>query len=178
MDKRTKGWVIGAGIAAGVVALGVGGLVIGFARYEQRARRAWKEKALPEIASRADDSEWIAGQSRLLNDADAGFEQGVIGPGWLTDGMILMQSGEWLVYKSHCSKAAPHNVRDICLAKGSDGRWYYTTCHFCVGMVALVMMQEDQPPDLPYFVKRYHFREFDGESDECLKETETVADDL
>jgi hypothetical protein len=77
-------------------------------------------------------------------------------------------------------------VRDICLAKGSDGRWYYTTCHFCVGMIALMMMQEEvaqpyfpnpqQPPDLTFFISRYHLREFDGVSDECLKETKTFPD--
>ena len=94
--------------------------------------------------------------------------------------MILMRSGEWLVYKSHCNKAPPHNVMDIFLAKGSDGKWYYTTCHFCLGMLALRMMQEElddeRPSDLAFFAKRYHLREFDGRSDECLKETKTFPD--
>jgi len=178
MKKRTKGCLIAAGIVAGALAVGIAALILGFLKYSQYARRAWKEKTLPEIASRADDDAWVAAQIELLGNPDVGYEQGVLAQGWLTDGMILTASGEWLVYKSHCHKAPPHIVRDIFLAKGSDGKWYYTTCHFCVGMVALLMMQEEQPPDLAFFVKRYHLREFDGRSDECLKETKSFPDDL
>jgi hypothetical protein len=178
MKKRTKGCLVAAGIVTGALLVGIAALILVFLKYSEHARRAWKEKALPEIASRAEDDAWLSAQIELLGNPDAGYEQGVIAQGWLTDGMILMGSGEWLVYKSHCSKAPPHIVRDICLAKGSDGKWYYTTCHFCVGMVALLMMQEEQPPDLEFFVKRYHLREFDGRSDECLKETKSFPDDL
>ena len=107
-----------------------------------------------------------------------GGSRRVIAKGWLTDSMILMESGERLVYRSHCRKQAPRNVSDIFLAAGSDGKWYYTTCHFCVGMVALLMMQDEQPPDLAFFVERYHLQEFDGTSDDCLQETKTFPDDL
>lgn len=85
--------------------------------------------------------------------------------------MILMQSGEWLVYKSHCNKRPPHYVSDIFLAKGSNGKWFYSTYHFCVGMLVLRMDQDIQPPSLDYFVTEYDLREFDGKSDECLKAT-------
>jgi hypothetical protein len=173
MKKRTKRWLIAAGIAVGVVFLAMAGLVFGFPKYAAHARKAWKERALPQIASRANESAWVSKQIALLGDADAGQEDGLIAQGWLTDGMILMKSGEWLVYKSHCNKAPPHSVSDIFVAKGSDGKWYYSTCHFCVGMAALLMVQEDQPPNLAFFVKRYQLREFDGKSDECLKETKT-----
>lgn len=97
----------------------------------------------------------------------------VLEEGWLTDKIILTGSGEWLVYMSHCSKAKPHNVKDIFLAKGSDGKWYYSTFHFCVGMVGLRGEQETRPPDLKMFVHEYNLHEFDGKSDECLKETKT-----
>jgi hypothetical protein len=92
--------------------------------------------------------------------------------------MILMESGEWLIYRSHCSKEPPHNVEDICIAHGSDGKWYYTTCHFCVDMVALTMMQDEQLKDLAGFVRRYHLRQFDGKSNECLKKTKQFPDEL
>ena len=92
--------------------------------------------------------------------------------GWLTDKLILMKSGEWLVYKSHCSKEEPHIVRDIFLAKGSDGKWYYSTFHFCVGMCVL-RMEETQPPNLSAFVHEYNLREFDGHSDESLRLTKS-----
>ena len=87
--------------------------------------------------------------------------------------MVLMASGEWLVYRSHCNKVPPHQVRDIFLAKGSNGKWYYGTCHFCVRMCGLVIMQHEQPYDLTTFAERYDLREFDGVSDECLQATRT-----
>jgi hypothetical protein len=142
-----------------------------------RARRAWKEAAIPEIARRADDKDWVAKETAMLKESSE-REPRVIAEHWLNDRMILMANGEWLVYKSHCHKVPPHDVRDICLAKGSDGKWYYTTCHFCVGMTALRMMQRTQPTDLASFAKRYHLREFDGKSDECLKETKAFPDQL
>ena len=141
-----------------------------------RARKEWKERALPEIARLADDREWVAREAYRLSKAGAGRQEGVIAEGWLTDRMILMRTGEWLVYKSHCNKRPPRNIRDIFLAKGSDGKWYYSTCHFCVGMSALLMMQEVQPSDLPTFVRLYNVNEFDGKSDKCLEETKAFPD--
>lgn len=150
-----------------------------------RARKEWKERAISEIRGYADDPAWVSREVSRLRTRDPADAKGVIAEGWLSDRMILMKSGEWLVYNSHCHEAPPHNVREICLAKGSDGKWYYTTCHFCVGMVALMMMQEEaaqpnfddlRPSDLAFFAKRYHLREFDGRSDECLKETKTFPD--
>lgn len=40
-------------------------------------------------------------------------------------------------------------------------------------MVALMMMQPNQPADLATFTNRYDLRVFDGKSDECLKPTST-----
>jgi hypothetical protein len=139
-------------------------------RYRFRvARRQWKNDALPAIANWAADKKWRAEQvdllTRLTND------QPVLAEPWLTDKFILMQNGEWLVYRSHCSKEAPHTVNDIFLARGSDGNWYYSTFHFCVRMVALLGEQETQPPNLAMFAHEYNLRRFDGRSDECLKET-------
>jgi hypothetical protein len=167
-------YVVAALLVCAVLALPLLGW---FHRWQtQRARKDWKEKAIPEISRLADDREWVDQEASKLAAAGTGHMEGVIAEGWLTDRMIRMRTGEWLVYKSHCSKAPPHNVRDIFLAKGSDGKWYYTTCHFCVGMVALLMMQEVQPSDLASFVRLYNFAEFDGKSDECLKETKAFPD--
>jgi hypothetical protein len=137
----------------------------------QPARRQWKEEAIPLIAKWADDQKGRAQEIGALTNRTA--ETRVLEAGWLTDKMILMGSGEWLIYKSHCSKEAPHLVNDIFLAKCSDGRWYYSTFHFCVRMVALRMEQETQPPNLAMFVHEYNLRPFDGQSDDCLKETAT-----
>jgi hypothetical protein len=137
----------------------------------QAARRHWKNDAIPAIANGADDRSWRTQEIEMLTRHTN--DQRVIEEGWLTDKIILMQSGEWLVYKSHCSKVKPRLVKDIFLAKGSDGKWYYSTFHFCVGMCALRLEQETQPPNLAMFVHEYNLRQFDGQSDECLKETKT-----
>ena len=138
----------------------------------QKARKHWKDDAIPAIARRAEDQNWRAQEIEVLTKRTT--DQRVMAEGWLTDKMILMKSGEWLVYKSHCSKEQPHLVRDIFLAKGSDGKWYYSTFHFCVGMCTLLMEQETQPANLAEFVHEYNLREFDGRSDECLKQTKSM----
>ena len=149
-----------------------GGLSIwwGFQNTGQRARRAWKNEALPKIKKMSDDMVWVTREIEKLKDDN---HPQIFEAGWLTDRLILMANGEWLVYESHCSKDKPHLVSDIFLAKGSNGKWYYSTFHFCVGMVALCMEQESAPPDLSMFVTEYNLQEFDGSSDECLQPTGT-----
>ncbi|HTY87349.1 MAG TPA: hypothetical protein VMB80_07785 [Candidatus Acidoferrum sp.] len=171
MNRKTKAYFV-----AGVVLLGI--LAVAFASlawYPKHARRAWKEAALPEIRQLADDSNWVSREIHSLGATNSG--QGhIIAERWLSDHMILMQDGEWLVYKSHCGKEAPHRVSDIFLAKGSNGKWYYSTCHFCVGMCVLVMLQDTPPIDLATFARVYHLKEFDGVSDACLLPTQTFPD--
>ena len=119
-------------------------------------RRQWKNDALPVIANLAKDKSWREKEVEIL--AKPTEDEHVIVKGWLTDKLILMENGEWLVYRSHCAKAKPHTVKDIFLAKGSDGNWYYSTFHFCVGMVGLRGEQETQPPNLAMFVHEYNLR--------------------
>lgn len=152
---------------------------VALARYKTfSARRNWKEEAIPTITRLADDKNWVRKEIDFLTDGKSGPGQRLLAYQWLSDRMILMESGEWLIYRSHCHKEPPHDVEDICIAKGSDGKWYYTTCHFCVNMTALKMMQDDQPKNLDHFVRRYHLRTFDGESDECLKTTKGIPNEL
>ena len=141
-----------------------------FLTTEQDGRRAWKNETLPKIKEMAEDKAWVTREIKKLKE-DRGPQ--IIETGWLTDHLILMTNGEWVVYESHCSKAKPHSVKDIFLAKGSNGKWYYSTFHFCVGMVSLRMGQETAPSDLSTFAAEYNLREFDGSSDECLKPTGT-----
>ena len=82
--------------------------------------------------------------------------------------MILMRKGEWLAYTNVCRKQDRH-IYDLFLARGSDGRWYYSTYHFCIGMIVLRM--EEQPEDLAEFARTYFLRTFDGRSDDCLQKT-------
>ena len=118
----------------------------------------------------------------MLASGSANEGNTIISEPWLSERMMLMKSGEWLVYRSHCHKEEPRNVEDICIAKASNGRWYYTTCHFCVRMIGLLMLQgnqeEEQPKDLAWFLNNYQFKEFDGRSNECLKTTKAFPDNL
>ena len=134
----------------------------------QAARRHWKNDAIPAIAKLAEDKRWLSQEIGILTNRTA--DQRVLAEGWLTDKLILMRSGEWLIYRSHCSKEKPHFVKDIFLAKGSDGNWYYSTFHFCVGMITL-RGEETQPPNFAMFAHEYNLRQFDGRSDDCLQET-------
>ncbi len=176
MKMNRKRWLIAVAVLLTIVAGVFLCLPWAVRQHQYLARKDWKAGAIPEIAKFANDSKWVSEEIALLGSEEATGGQRIIADRWLTDRMVLMASGEWLVYKSHCSKAPPHQVRDIFLGKGSNGRWYYSTCHFCVGMCALVMMQDMPPYDLATFALRYHLKEFDGVSDECLQQTQTFPD--
>ena len=176
MKPNRKRWLISFAVLLAIVAGALLCLPWAVRQRQYLARKSWKEGAIPEIAKLANDSKWVSEEIAILGSGEATGSQRIIADRWLTDRMVLMASGEWLVYKSHCSKAPPHQVRDIFLAKGSNGRWYYSTCHFCVGMCALVIMQGEPPYDLVTFALRYHLKEFDGVSDECLQQTQTFPD--
>jgi hypothetical protein len=55
------------------------------------------------------------------------------------------------------------------LGHGSDGRWFYSSFHFCNYMA--MVSGEDAPGGIAEFTNRYAVRQFDGQSDECLKHT-------
>jgi hypothetical protein len=130
------------------------------------ARRAWKEKAIAEISSQMTDPAWPSNEVARLSH---------LGPSdpsdsdrWLSDRLIVMRNGDWLTYRSVCQKEK-RRIADLFIGRGSDGRWYYSTFHFCIGMLDLKM--EDQSEDLPAFVKAYYLASFDGHSDQCLQKT-------
>jgi hypothetical protein len=130
------------------------------------ARRAWKNDSLAQIAARADDADWRKQeQIRLSNQ-----EVHSLGSSerWLSDQLILMSNGDWLIYTNVCHKQKGH-IHDLFLAKGSDGQWYYSTYHFCSGM--MVLREEEQSATRADFVRTYSLRPFDGHSDDCLQQT-------
>ncbi|MFO1520957.1 MAG: hypothetical protein U1F77_17930 [Kiritimatiellia bacterium] len=174
--KLRRKWIIRcSAFLGGAVILAVAVFAYGLPKYRQHARLAWKTAALPEIKRLAEDPAWVADQMRMLAGT-APATGGVLAAPWLSEHMILMKNGEWLVYKSHCNKVPPRRVSDIFLARGSNGQWYYSTCHFCVGMCALILQQEDQPRDIDTFERLYHLKKFDGLSDDCLQETGMAPD--
>jgi hypothetical protein len=90
---------------------------------------------------------------------------------WLSDNFMLMRNGEWLVYQNRCSKEdskAPVRL-NLFIGKGSDGKWYCSTWHFCVGMLNLRM--DGQPESLAVFQIAYYAEPFDSTAKNCPKDT-------
>ena len=131
------------------------------------ARSTWKDRALAGISRRAADTNWLGSEiSRLHGMTNSVLES----DRWLSPQLILMTNGEWMVYRSICRKEN-FWVRDLFLGRASDGRWYYSTYHFCINMCALGRMGEGQPSSLADFAQTYYLKPFDGRSDECLQST-------
>jgi hypothetical protein len=89
-------------------------------------------------------------------------------PWWVGENLVLMTNGEYLIYAfRHGNNMGwpPH----LFLARGSDGRWFYSSFHFCNGLIAACA--PPPPGSIDEFAKRYGAYEFDGKSDECLKTT-------
>lgn len=135
-------------------------------RLHSKARKDWKDNAAVEIARRASHTNWLLAETEMLRKrvahdrADSGA--------WFSDHLILVTNGEWLVYESKCSKE-DSRIHDIFIGRGSDNRWYYSTFHFCIGMLNL--REEEPSASLAEFREKYFLQEFDGRSDDCLKKT-------
>jgi hypothetical protein len=162
--KRNKMLLVAAGLAL-VVALGFM-LAMSSPRLHSKARKQWKNEAIQDIAKRVSDDDWV--KSELLRIREKMAQAGENSDAWYSGHMVVATNGEWLVFSSKCSKE-DRRIHDIFIGRGSDGKWYFSTFHFCVRMLSLQM--EDQPADLATFVSTYFLREFDGQSDECLKMT-------
>ena len=129
----------------------------------KNARRVWKTTALQQIDSTSfTDKKILSELDQIRNPtSDLNF-------GWAHEHVILMENGEFLVYAwLHGSNNGL--VDHLFLAHGTDGKWYYSTYHFCNRMAAIL---GDKPANtISEFSKRYFVYEFDGKSDECLKHT-------
>lgn len=151
--KMKKGCIVALLIAVAVSA----GVFIGLPAWWRTTRHAAGEQFRRDAVRQI--QEW----------AEAGWEYEHIaflaeqhertqGQVWLADHLIRMHSGEWIVYFAECSKANPR-IADIFIGRGSDGRWYYSTYHFCVGMITMW----ERPRTLADFVNEYSMCEFDGD---------------
>ncbi|HMJ64280.1 MAG TPA: hypothetical protein VK615_02925 [Candidatus Binatia bacterium] len=60
-------------------------------------------------------------------------------------------------------------IDDIFIARGSDGKWYYSTYHFCINMIALRI--DPQQENLTQFTQTYFLRTFNEGTDDCLEKT-------
>jgi hypothetical protein len=127
-----------------------------------KARRVWKENAVSFISKDMGDPNWPASETAQLKSPSPG---GIPGNTWITSRLVLMKNGEWMAYRNICRKE-DWRIPDLFIGCGSDGKWYYSSFHFCIGMV--VPMKNDSPPTLADFVDWYYLKEFDGRSDDCL----------
>ena len=131
-------------------------------------RKQWKEQALAQVNAVSRNVQTISNEIAVLH-AEAKTQSG---DGWIGTNLVLMANGEYLVY-SHIDAKQDRRISDLFLARGSDGKWYYSTYHFCIGMITLRMeiMGESKRGSIHEFASAYALREFDGQSDECLKKT-------
>ena len=131
---------------------------------EQRARAAWKGMALQRLSGVSLPGDAIIQELQMLKSSRvAGGQQD-----WAGEQVIVMTNDEYLVYASrhgHDNGSLDH----LFLAHGSDGRWYYSTYHFCNNMAGVI--GDDPPGTIADFARRYAVREFDGKSDVCLQHT-------
>jgi hypothetical protein len=162
MTSRRAWWLAAAAGAAAVVGIAV------WARSDpltSAARRKWKDQAIGQIERRLADREVLAVQTQRVTSAASTRP---VSGGWVGDDLLVMRNGDWIVCRNICRKEDPQ-VHDLFLGRGSDGRWYYSTFHFCIDKV--VLRFEPQPQNLGEFVQAYWLAPFDGRSDECLKVT-------
>ena len=162
---RKKLAVIGTAICFCAVALGVVIFVGGPERLDSKARRQWKDNAIVQIAKQTSDSAAILKEIEAMKTTPLDSEWWDT---WISEDLIVMTNGQWIAYRNVCQKE-DERIPDLFLGLGSDGRWYYSTYHFCVRMMNLSEL--GQPKSLTEFSKKYYLREFDGHSDECLKDT-------
>jgi hypothetical protein len=131
-------------------------------RYKS-SRRNWKDEALGQITRTSMTNEEVRTEIDQIKHPTPNLNFG-----WTHQHVLLMTNGEFLVY------AFRHGfnngfVDHLFLAHGSDGRWLYSTYHFCNSMAGVV--GDDPPGSISEFSTRYTAREFDGKSDECLQHT-------
>jgi hypothetical protein len=129
-----------------------------------RNRARWKDAALVSLAGLSVTNDELRGELEELK----GEPSRNVGLTWAHEHILLMTNGEYMIFKfwhGYNSGSVDH----LFLARCSDGRWLYSTYHFCNSMAGV---SGDEPPgSISAFAKTYFAREFDGKSDECLKRT-------
>lgn len=162
-SRKRRTWILAGGtlVVAAVILWRLNGPL------RSSARRAWRDQAVATIQKHVEDKAWLDAElARLKPQAATRPHDG----GWVGDEVLLMRNGDWIVCQNVCTKEQNTPVRkDLFIGRGSDGKWYYSTFHFCVRK--FVLQIERQPESLAQFVDGYWLAQFDGKSDESLKVT-------
>lgn len=141
--------------------------VLGSRWFGSRALRQWKEQAIARIEARLQDTNWVEREAKRLVSARVDRR---ISDGWIGEEMLAARNGEWIVFQSVAGKEQRPGIgRDLFIGRGSDGKWYYSSFHFCIRMESLRI--EEQPDTLAQLVEGHWLVSFDGKSDECFKTT-------
>lgn len=134
-------------------------------RLDSKARRQWKDHAIVQIAKQTGDATTLVKEIEAMKTTPVESEWDT----WISADLIVMTNGQWMAYRNVCQKEA-ERIPDLFLGLGSDGRWYYSTYHFCVRMINLKDVV-GQPGSLKEFITTCALKEFDGHSDDCLRPT-------
>jgi hypothetical protein len=133
-------------------------------RKHERARAEWKVGALGRLAALSITNKEVADELAMLK----GDMATPVNWGWASEHVLRMTNGEYVTYAFRHGFNSGF-IDHLFLGRGSDGRWYYSTYHFCNGMVGV--RSDDPPGSINQFARTYSAKEFDGQSDECLKHT-------
>ena len=165
MKKRIAiGICIGFALAlVTVLAVNIRDTVSQHQRLYGTPRKAWRDAAIADITQRVNDMSRLTNQ---ISEIKSNIGRG--GSAWFLDGVLLMRDGQWIVCTNICTKQN-YRIHDLFIARGSDGKWYYSDFHFCIGMITLDIL--GQLANLTDFIQACSLREFDGHSDECLQRT-------
>jgi hypothetical protein len=149
------------------VVLGIAAIYFGWMgtvkwRFE-RGRAKWAAAALPRLAGLSSTSEVVRTEIAQLKAPTPNLDYG-----WAHDEVILMTNGEYIVYAWRHGFNSGF-VDHLFLGHGSDGKWYYSTYHFCNHMAGI--LGDDPAGSIAEFTARYWVREFDGKPEHCLKRT-------
>lgn len=119
-------WLRAAGVLAVFLVLKPVAWVDAWRQLSAIRREAWVERAVTDVERWSADPAWVASRTGRPDD-------------WLQPHFLLMRNGEWLTFCQVAGKT-DRTLDDVFVAKGADGRWYYSEFHFCVGLVTARMM--------------------------------------
>jgi hypothetical protein len=163
--KRTKILLLAALVVLGL--LGFGLWYFGFK--SNAAIAEWKRNAIAKIEARVADQAWLESERKKLA-AEASSTDQSPGASWVGDELLTTQNGDWMICQSIATKENKLGIhQDLFIALGSDHRWYYSSFHFCISKISIMI--DPQVENLADLVEAYWMVPFDGKSDDCLKPT-------
>jgi len=131
-----------------------------------RQHDQWMERSVQELRALSTETNWIAGKIESL----CAFpnQQDDLGRHFISPDLILMANGEWIVYRAATHKQGTQ-FPELFVGYASDGRWYYSTYHFCRQM--MVLGCDGKPSSLSEFRTKYCLVPYSEEPYHELKAT-------